>query len=310
MVTAAPADPRAILADKLRWKDDLCARLVEHLRSGEVGDPAHLFAIVCYGSVLSPATRRPTSYHDFYLLVDSLAWFRRPRDRALGRVLPPSVYYREFADGLRCKYCVLTTSQFAREMRPPIRDLHNVGRFSKRVGIVYARDAGAFDLVVEGCLQAARTLRPHALALLGARFTLDEFIRMLLRLSYLGEQRVAEDSKLEALFLAEREHYRRFYGAVLAEAGLSPQRGESYQVAPPAPEARQRTERLLERSRRFGKLRWPKYMLTVDGWLEIALEKVERHHGVRIELTERERRWPLVFGWRKYFALKRRGVVK
>ena len=28
------------------------------------------------------------------------------------------------------------------------------------------------------------------------------------------------------------------------------------------------------------------------------------------ELTEREKRWPLVYGWPKYFALKRKGVVK
>ncbi len=120
---------------------------------------------------------------------------------------------------------------------------------------------------------------------------------------------MAEDTKVDSLFAAERDHYRRFYAAILAEVGLSP-RGERFQQPEPTTADRRRTERFLSRSRRRGKMRWPKYIVTVDNWLEIALAKVERHHGVKVELTEREKRWPLIFGWPKYFALKRRGVVK
>jgi hypothetical protein len=300
-------EPRALLAAKLRHHDDLADRFVAHLLAGHEGA---IDAIVFYGSLLAARSARPTSYHDFYVIVDSLEQYhRRMRDRIVGRVLPPSVYYRVFEDGLRCKYCVLTRAQFETEMTAAARDLHNIGRFSKRVGLVYARDAAAEARIVLGCLSAARTLLPHALALLPSEFTLDEFIRTLLRLSYLGEQRVAEDAKVEALFAAERDHYRAFYGALLREHGLAPD-GERYQQPLPDPAARAATEAFLARSRRRGKLRWPKYMVTVDGWLDIIIEKVERHHGVKIELTERERRYPLLFAWPKYFALKRRGVVK
>jgi hypothetical protein len=159
-------------------------------------------------------------------------------------------------------------------------------------------------------LTAAQTLMPHALALCGSEFTLDEFIGTLLRLSYLGEQRVAEESKVDALLAAEREHYRRFYGALLEEAGLKAEGGPTFRQPEPTAAERRQTERFLTRSRVRGKMRWPKYIVTVDQWLEIALAKIERHHGVKIQLTEREKRWPLLFAWPKYFALKRRGVVK
>src|SRR5262249_48137585 len=156
-----------------------------------------------------------------------------------------------------------------------VRDLHNIGRFSKRVGVVYARDPAAYALIVDGCLAAARTLRAHALALLPERFTLEEFSRGLLGLSYLGEQRVAETSKVEALYQAERAHYAQLHGALLNEIGLHAVDG--LYARPPAVRAdRQKTERLLARSRRRGVMRWPKYMLTVDNWLDVALDKVER----------------------------------
>jgi Phosphatidate cytidylyltransferase, mitochondrial len=300
------SDPRALLSAKLREapRDERLGELVARLRQDAVR------AIVFYGSLLADTTRRPDSFHDFYVIVDSLAAYHgRLRDRLVGRVLPPSIYYRQFEGDLRCKFCVLTADQLERELSPRARDIHNVGRFSKRVAVLWSRDAASYELVVEGCLSAARTLRPHALALLPAEFELDELIRTLLRLSYLGEQRVAEDSKVDALFAAERDHYRALYGAILDEAGLV-REGDRYRQPAPTAADRRRTLRFLARSRRRGKLRWPKYIVTVDNWLEIALAKVERHHGVKVELTARERRWPLIFGWRKYFALKRRGVVK
>ena len=46
-------------------------------------------------------------------------------------------------------------------------------------------------------------------------------------------------------------------------------------------------------------LRWFKYVLTFDDWLDYLLRKVRRHTGQDIELTSRERRHPLLFLWPK-----------
>jgi hypothetical protein len=58
-------------------------------------------------------------------------------------------------------------------------------------------------------------------------------------------------------------------------------------------------------------LRWAKYVALYDDWLEYVVRKVERRSGVALELTGRERRWPLVFLWPKlvrFLARPRRRV--
>jgi hypothetical protein len=46
-------------------------------------------------------------------------------------------------------------------------------------------------------------------------------------------------------------------------------------------------------------VRWFKYIALYDNWLEYILHKIARRSGVALELTPRERRWPLVFLWPK-----------
>ena len=60
---------------------------------------------------------------------------------------------------------------------------------------------------------------------------------------------------------------------------------------------RRRWERYFRRSKRRATLRWGKYVLLYDDWLEYVVRKVERRSGVAVELTPRERRWPLIFLW-------------
>jgi len=45
--------------------------------------------------------------------------------------------------------------------------------------------------------------------------------------------------------------------------------------------------------------RWFKYIALYDDWLEYILQKIARRSGISVELTERERRWPLIFLWPK-----------
>jgi hypothetical protein len=51
--------------------------------------------------------------------------------------------------------------------------------------------------------------------------------------------------------------------------------------------------------------RWLKHTVTFEGWLDYIARKASRHTGEPIELTERERRWPLVFLWARLFAYLR-----
>lgn len=295
-------DARAIVAEVLGRHADVTPYVEQLLADGR---REAVQAIVFYGSKLSEVTRGPGSFNDFYVVVDSYAaFFPRWRDRAVARVLPPNVYYRNWAaaDGERhrCKYCVISGADLRRETSLRARDTHHLGRFSKRLALPYARDAAAREAVIDVALGATQTLLPMALGLCGRRSAAgpdDALIKAVLSISYLGEQRVSEGSKVEALFAAEADYYRCLFAA-LGDAAVTP--------APP-----EVLSRLLARSRRRSVARWPKYMITFgQTWLDYVLDKVERNYGVRIELTPLERRFPLIFGWPKFFALRRKGVVK
>jgi hypothetical protein len=52
-------------------------------------------------------------------------------------------------------------------------------------------------------------------------------------------------------------------------------------------------------------LRWLKYVVTFDDWLEYIRHKAERHTGQTIELTPRERAYPFVFLWPRVFRYLR-----
>jgi len=321
MLAGAPlAELRAFLNAELP-RPGVAADYVARLREGRRGAVS---AVVYYGSHLWSETRTATSIPDFYVIVDDLRSYHGPRwrDALINRLLPPNAYFHTFAplaagDGpLTCKFSTITLAQLAAETAPGAADAHHIGRFSKRIAIVWWRDAAARDAVVEASLSAMRAVTSHALTLLGPRFTLDEVVHAALGLSYRAERRLSEPDKIANLIRAERAFYDRAYSLVLAvlesEGGGLRRVSEAVAYEQPSPDAagRARTQRFLDRSRRREKLRCPKYLVTFDNWLDYLLDKVERHSGIRLELSARQRRYPLIFGWPLYFELRKKGVIR
>ena len=50
-----------------------------------------------------------------------------------------------------------------------------------------------------------------------------------------------------------------------------------------------------------------KAAFTFNGGLDYAVAKIERHSGVKIALTEKEKRTPLLTGIRLFFKVRKRG---
>ena len=57
-------------------------------------------------------------------------------------------------------------------------------------------------------------------------------------------------------------------------------------------------------------MRWGKHLWLYDDWPDYLQAKVARHTGVVVELTPRERRWPLIFLWPKVIRYLRSRRVK
>jgi hypothetical protein len=249
-------------------------------------------AVLLYGSCLWSGLRRPTSHPDFFVIVDSLrTWHGRRWPALLDRLLPPGTY-RLRAGARQAKVSVTESHELARLCGLLAPDLHHLGRFSKRFALVWARDEMSRRLVIEAQTSALKTLAPLALARLGEAFSVDDFMRALLSLSYDGEVRIAEPGKVAALYQAEREHYRAIGHALLADG---PARADPALL-----------ERRLRRSRRRAILRWPKYIWSYDGWLDYVTEKLART-GERFPISAFERRYWFVMGFPVLWRLAHAG---
>jgi hypothetical protein len=91
-----------------------------------------------------------------------------------------------------------------------------------------------------------------------------------------------------------------------AEEGFLTRSGDTWSPARSSTGAeRWRAGLRLSGAKVLATLRWTKHLVTFEGWLDYIVAKVERRLGVRIDLTDRERRWPLLFLWPKFFRVMR-----
>ena len=293
--------------------------------------PNGLLGVVFYGSMLSETTSTGTSFPDFFLVVEDYKTFYRKAFHAfLNRTLPPNIYYmNEKAQSgeetflLKCKYNVISLTHLEKEIATSDKDLYHLGRFTKRVALLYGRDETVADRLACSIHAALLSLTPYALTRMSERFSAIEFGKALLRLSYEGEVRVEKnEEKVEKLYEACGDYYSRLFPMLLDEFAknrpdirleVDSPANAMYRLAWTAKmrsDAEKSTSRLMRRSRRRGMARWPKGILLVDNWVDILLDKVERTHGYKIELTPMERRFVLILGWKHFFRLLREGKIR
>jgi hypothetical protein len=312
-----PPDPRATLRrlidERLDFSSPLTDAVLPQLLGSTQGSVA---AVVHYGSCLT-RTAAADSEPDFYIIVDRLRdWHEGQLPVLLNLVLPPNIYHPTFqVDGQprTSKMCVIAGWQLRRETSAAAADLYHLGRFSKPMGLIYARDAAARRLVIDAQASAIELLTPLALTQLGPRFTLEEFLLALLGLSYLSEQRITEPTKIKRLLEQHEDHLLEIGRCTLVLArtrrGDLEEDGAGYRQVLSAVDAA-RLERLLARSRRRAFARWPKHIMTFDGWLDYLLAKLERNSGIRLDLTPAQRRHPVLLAWPRMLDLWRRGFIK
>jgi len=286
-----------------------------------------ILAVVLYGSCVSNSTRSETSMPDFYLIVDDYRRFHKRRFQAyINAKLPPVVFNIDSdSNGLpgKCKYCVISEKDLEVHTSLDAKDLYHLGRFSKKVSILYTKMVSDGFPIVEAAIRSWENLADHALCVTQSEFRVEHFAKSLLGLSYLGEVRLEKtQDKVSALYEANQEFYDHCFSQILLSHSRSHRDefifdetladGTYLQRRTPVKRVRQRQflNKLLAKSRRRGKMRWAFMIFTVDNWVDILLAKVERTYGVKIELTEKERKHPLIFGWKYYFKFKREGKIK
>ena len=279
-------------------------------------DPDRAQAVIGYGSWYAAALRKPTSFADAYLVVDDYARFHRNAFHAwMNHALPPNVYFLwTSGDGhrsIRGKYNVISASDLERECGVGMRDVYSAGRLTKLVWFAWVRDDATRDWLIARLVDAHCALTPLALALAPERFASEAFSLELLALSFRGEARLEGWERVRALREIHADHYRRLHGVLLeafAEAtGLIEATPDGFRrcARPEWTELARTTRRLLRRSLRRGYLRWPRIVLSEPNLVDLAVNEAERKAGVRIHVTARLRRHPLLFGLPEFLRVLR-----
>lgn len=276
-----------------------------------------LAALVLYGSCLR-AGDFTDGVVDLYALVDDYRLAgTRPLERLLNRLLPPGVYYREIAAGehiIRVKLAVISLADFQQGAG---RWFHSYiyARFAQPVRIIQARDdviRGDLHRVLGSCI--VRFVGAALAAASGDVIGLEALWSGGFSLSYGAELRPEPPGRGHELVRRDRDYYAAVTDAALpALAGRLEAADDGFRCLL---DVRQR--RGLRRRWRFRSwqgtllsiLRWMKAPATFHGSVDYAAWKIERHTGVRIEVTPALRRFPVLLGWRLVWQLLRRGALR
>ena len=272
-------------------------------------------AFVYYGSSLR-AMNDPDKMLDFYVLVDSYRKTHRSPFRVMiNALLPPSVYYMENTndDGSvsNCKYSIISLKAF--EKKCSGRAFLSVvwGRFSQPCVLLFPISEPIARRIQSARAQAILHVATQTAPLFSGEVDPIKFWARGFKESYKTELRPeSSDARSEEIVARYKDRYTALMDIIFG-APISGNR-----LAIP-------TSLFLERinckmtwfwRRVIGKpvaaIRVLSSAVTFDGGLDYVLHKLKNHSGMTIEVSEGQRRHPIlwspVLAWRLY----RKGAFK
>lgn len=289
----------------------LCERMIDRFGPAVAG-------VIFYGSCLRSGQPK-AGLVDLYVVVDRYAAvYDGFLLRWLNALLPPNVFYHESADAdgamLRAKCAVLSlqdlelgTSQW----------FHSYlwGRFAQPVRLVYVRDEAARARIERALAAAVVTLLEHTLPCLPERFDSAQCWQRALTLSYAAELRPESPQRAAELVRHDLPDYLQRTAAAVPGVLSMVAADSDDRFVNRIPAQGHFLPRWGWRIRRgqgrvLTVLRLMKAALTFENGVDYVAWKLERHTGVALELTPRQRRYPLLFGWCVLWRLLRQGALR
>ena len=268
-------------------------------------------AVLFYGSCLRKDTLEGVL--DFYVLVDSYRkTYRRRLPAFFNRLIPPNVFYLEWEAGgrtLHAKYAVISVDDFERGMRPRCLHAYIWARFAQPSRLAYARDEQARTRVIRAAARAVVTLVQRLVVFQPFRddvlhFTASALWHEAFRRTYGAELRTESAETVQTVYEADPARYDEAAAealTVLREEDwllALTRNNDSFEAMLPASRLRRARwawhwRRPVAKSIAFFRLF--KTAFTFGDWVPYAKFKLERHTGTTVELTPRQRRYPLLF---------------
>ena len=271
-------------------------------------------AFLYYGSSLR-AMNDPDKMLDFYVLVDSYRKTHKNPVRAfLNWLIPPAVYYLENLnkDGSLsiCKYSIISLSEFERKCTG--RAFLSViwGRFSQPCVLLFAKDKATHTRIQTARTNAIRHIAKQTSPLLTSPF-LDNLVSTTkfwsrgFYESYKTELRPeSSDNRSEEIVT----RYQDRYDALMQILYGAPNKDDLHTLPTHSGMAKTTKKWTWFWRRVFGKIMAAIRVLntatTFDGGLDYVLHKLKSHSGVTIDVTDGQRKHPIlcspVLAWKLY----------
>lgn len=274
-------------------------------------------AVLFYGSNLRSGML--DGVLDFYILVDSLrGWYQRLLPAAANRLLPPNILYFEReheGQTLRAKVALLRIDQFHDAMRAGCLDTTMWARYSQPAALAWVRDAGARTSAGVAVAQAVVSAAHWAACLGPETGVAEDYWEGLFRRTYSAELRVEKASRAQAITSWAEARYAAMLPLAWRASGIDFE-SDNDQVLRPAITSRQRQRaaagwkfrHVLGKPLNF--IRLMKSAYTFEGGVDYLIWKIERHSGVKVELTPWQRRHPILASPRVLWNLRKRGAIR
>jgi hypothetical protein len=298
--------------------DDAVARFGE--AAGDSLDGLVFFGSRRTGAALANAW----SAYDLFVLVGDYRPFYEAMARAgisgkspgplavLSRCLPPTQYSIRFRKpDVHLKTAVIRTDTFHRETSPRRRDHFCIGRLFQPSRILVWRSEAVRDALVDDLVAAHALTFEWVRPWLPPAFDGAAYGRAALAVSMSWEVRPEPAGRALTLWEAQAAEQTPVFEALLRDLG---ERGEvtrdpdghGWRLSRAVGwREREALKLYFRRSIVRATARWLKHVLSFEGWLDYIVHKASRHSGETIELTERERRWPWLFAWGRFFRYLR-----
>ncbi len=270
--------------------------------------PGRIVAFIYYGSSLRDMND-PDKMLDFYVIVDSYRKTHKNPVRALlNRLIPPAVYYHELQhpDGITttCKYSIMSLRAFERRCSPAALLSQSWGRFSQPCAILFARDMTVYKRLMAAREIAVRHMASQTAPLFNQPVSSTTFWARGFLESYRTELR-PESSQTRSEEIVGR--YAKRYDALMRILYGAPNEQQLYRL--PTRSAGPTKLRWFLR-RLIGKpvaaIRILNSALTFSGGYDYIESKIYRHSGIKLDVTQHQRRHPLlwspVLAWRYWRA--------
>ncbi|UCH91673.1 MAG: hypothetical protein JSU60_02925 [Nitrospirota bacterium] len=277
--------------------------------------------ILLYGSCLRAGTDH-NGLVDCYVLVDRYAAIYSSTWLALlNGWLPPNVFYGEVdVDGhkVRMKYAVLSLEDFERSVAVKWFHSYFWGRFAQPTAVMACPNQGIRERIISGLGRAVLTFLGNVVPQMPESFSAKDVWSTGLALSYSAELRAESKGRITTLWGSNQAYYEQVAHAAFSAhfPKVKVIQNDDLTMYEMKYSRWDHTKNRIGwivrkvQGKFLSILRLMKAAFTFQGGAEYLIWKIERHSGVKIELTPAQRRHPIWAGLTTFWRLYRQGAFR